>query len=132
MKALFPKGCRALGFVILALSIFVPFILFFLGMVTDNNLSLIKACIKVLCIVGALLLFFSMRRFEGENIEKYRTKAVSVGLVLTLIYLVISLVYNLSIGNNAYTDSSSFLIFLILTDISLEYFVIKDGYNRTK
>lgn len=132
MKALFPENCRALGFVVLALAVFGPFILFFMGGLVDSNLALVKAIVKVLCIVGALLLFFSMRKGEGKGIEHLRVKALSLGLIFTTLFLILSLIYNVAIGNMGYIDSSSFLIFLILSDICLEYFVIRNNYNQLK
>ena len=37
MKALFPVFCRPLGYVVLLLALFLPFILVMQGLVTDRN-----------------------------------------------------------------------------------------------
>ena len=46
MKALLPVFCRPLGYVILVISMFIPFLLLMQGMVTDSNLLFYKECIK--------------------------------------------------------------------------------------
>ena len=48
MKALLPVFCRPLGYVILVISMFIPFLLLMQGMVTDSNLLFYKECIKLL------------------------------------------------------------------------------------
>ena len=50
MKALLPVFCRPLGYVILVISMFIPFLLLMQGMVTDSNLLFYKECIKLLMI----------------------------------------------------------------------------------
>ena len=130
MKALFPGNCRMLGFAILALAIFTPFLLFFVGVLTDENLQMVKSSVRIVSIAGALMLFFSRRKNEGELIEKLRVKSLGFSLILTFIYLFMMLVYHLSIGDVGYVDSSSFLIFIVISDICLEYFVVKSNYNR--
>ena len=52
MKALLPVFCRPLGYVILVISMFIPFLLLMQGMVTDSNLLFYKECIKLLMILG--------------------------------------------------------------------------------
>ena len=47
MKALFPVFCRPLGYVVLLLALFLPFILVMQGLVTDRNLLLYKECTKL-------------------------------------------------------------------------------------
>lgn len=130
MKALFPKNCRLVAFILFAIAIFTPFILFFTNVLTDYNLQLVKSSVLMICMVSALLLFFSKRKSEGENTEKLRAKSLNASLLLTFIYLFISLIYHLSIGDVNHIDSSSFLMFLIISDICLEYFVVKSNYNK--
>ena len=42
MKALLPVYCRPLGYVVLLVALFIPFILVMRGVVTDHNLLFIK------------------------------------------------------------------------------------------
>ena len=43
MKALLPVYCRPLGYVVLLVALFTPFILVMRGVVTDHNLLFYKA-----------------------------------------------------------------------------------------
>ena len=61
MKALLPVFCRPLGYVILVISMFIPFLLLMQGMVTDSNLLFYKECIKLLMILGAMMLYHVMK-----------------------------------------------------------------------
>ena len=47
MKALLPVFCRPLGYVILVISMFIPFLLLMQGMVTDSNLLFYKELLSV-------------------------------------------------------------------------------------
>ena len=44
MKALLPVYCRPLGYVVLLVALFIPFILVMQGVVTDTNLLFYKEC----------------------------------------------------------------------------------------
>ena len=46
MKALLPVFCRPLGYVILVISMFIPFLLLMQGMVTDSNYYFIKSVLN--------------------------------------------------------------------------------------
>ena len=46
MKALLPVYCRPLGYVVLLVALFIPFILVMQGVVTDTNLLFYKECTK--------------------------------------------------------------------------------------
>lgn len=121
MRSIFPQYCRLLGYAILAAPILF-FILFWqTGYLTDQNLLLIKAASKLIWIMGALLLFFAKRDHE-EVVSKQRSRAILFGMILTIIYLFGSMIYHISIQDHTYSDSSSFLIFLILSNGSLEFY----------
>ena len=62
MKALLPVYCRPLGYVVIALALFMPFIMLLLGRVTDANLLFYKECSKLLMMLGALLIIFALTR----------------------------------------------------------------------
>ena len=46
MKALLPVYCRPLGYVVLLVALFIPFILVMQGVVTDTNLLFYKPKIR--------------------------------------------------------------------------------------
>ena len=56
MKAMLPLFCRPLGYVILLVSLFLPFMMVMQGAITDSNLLFYKECIKLLRMVGALMI----------------------------------------------------------------------------
>ena len=67
MKALFPVFCRPLGYVVLLLALFLPFILVMQGLVTDRNLLLYKECTKLLMMAGCLLIIFALSKNESRS-----------------------------------------------------------------
>ena len=70
MKALLPVYCRPLGYVILIVALFLPFILVMMGKVTDTNLLFYKECTKLLMIVGAYDPFcFLKEREPGDRTD---------------------------------------------------------------
>ena len=72
MKALFPVFCRPLGYVVLLLALFLPFILVMQGLVTDRNLLLYKECTKLLMMAGCLLIIFALSKNESRETEQIR------------------------------------------------------------
>ena len=71
------------------------------GMVTDSNLLFYKECIKLLMILGAMMIIFALSRNEGRETEIIRNKATR-NAIMTV-------------------DTSSFLIFLIINVLCLEF-----------
>ena len=59
MRALLPVYCRPLGYFIIALALFLPFIFLLWGKVTDANLLFYKECSKLLMMMGALMIIFA-------------------------------------------------------------------------
>ena len=64
MKALLPVYCRPLGYVVLLVALFIPFILVMQGVVTDTNLLFYKECTKLLMMAGCLLIIFALSKNE--------------------------------------------------------------------
>ena len=60
MKALLPVYCRPLGYCIIALALFLPFLMVMMGRVTDANLLFYKECSKLLMMLGALMIIFAL------------------------------------------------------------------------
>ena len=121
MKALLPVFCRPLGYVILVISMFIPFLLLMQGMVTDSNLLFYKECIKLLRILGAMMIIFALSRNEGRETEIIRNKATRNAIFLTVLFLFGGMLYRVATGDIMTVDTSSFLIFLIINVLCLEF-----------
>ena len=121
MKALLPVFCRPLGYVILVISMFIPFLLLMQGMVTDSNLLFYKECIKLLMILGAMTIIFALSRNEGRETEIIRNKATRNAIFLTVLFLFGGMLYRVATGDIMTVDTSSFLIFLIINVLCLEF-----------
>lgn len=130
MKALLPVYCRILGYAILLVSIFAPFILVLYGWVTDENLLLCKEIIKLFMIVGLLMILLAYTKKEDAETELIRVKAMRNAFFLTIIYIFISMLYRLYIGNKELLDTSSFLIFMAINVICLEFGLKKAAVDR--
>ena len=121
MKALLPVFCRPLGYVILVISMFIPFLLLMQGMVTDSNLLFYKERIKLLMILGAMMIIFALSRNEGRETEIIRNKATRNAIFLTVLFLFGGMLYRVATGDIMTVDTSSFLIFLIINVLCLEF-----------
>ena len=127
MKALLPVFCRPLGYVILFVSLFIPFLLVMQGMVTDSNLLFYKECTKLLMMLGAVMILFALSRNEGRETEIIRNKATRNAIFLTVLFLFGGMLYRVATGDIMTVDTSSFLIFLIINVLCLD-FVIKNAH----
>ncbi|RGN42895.1 MULTISPECIES: hypothetical protein [unclassified Bacteroides] len=125
MKALLPAYCRLLGYAILLLSIFSPFILMMYGIITDENLLLCKEIIKLFMIVGLLMILLAYTKNENEETEVIRVKAMRNAFFITIIYIFVSMLFRLYKGSNELMDTSSFLIFMAMNVICLEFGIKK-------
>lgn len=125
MKALLPAYCRLLGYAILLLSIFSPFILMMYGIITDDNLLLCKEIIKLFMIVGLLMILLAYTKNENEETEVIRVKAMRNAFFITIIYIFVSMLFRLYKGSTELMDTSSFLIFMAMNVICLEFGIKK-------
>lgn len=123
MNHIFPQYCRLLGYAVLAFPILFFILLWQLGFLTDFNLLLVKSSAKLIWILGAILLLFAKRSNE-EQIKQYRAKALLSGIGLTTVFLFISMMYHIYNQHIDYSDSSSFLIFLILSNACFEFYTL--------
>lgn len=130
MKALLPVYCRILGYAILLLSIFVPFGLVMYGVVTDTNLLFYKEVIKLFMIVGLLMVLLAYTKNENGETEKIRINAMRNALWLTIAYVLISMLVRLYNGNISSPDTSSFIIFMAINVICLEYGIKKAKIDK--
>lgn len=112
MKALLPVFCRPLGYVILVISMFIPFLLLMQGMVTDSNLLFYKECIKLLMILGAMMIILLYHVMKVVKQRLYGTKLL-VMLFSDCAFLFGGMLYRVATGDIMTVDTSSFLIFLL-------------------
>lgn len=127
MKPLFPVFCRPLGYGVMALGLFLPMLMVMLGRVTDHNLLFYKECAKILLMVGALLIIFALTRDESKETEAIRNGATRNAFFLTVIFLFLSMLYHVWQGALLHVDTSSFLIYLVMNIVCLEY-----GLNKRR
>lgn len=130
MKALLPVYCRPLGYFIIALALFLPFLMLMMGRVTDANLLFYKECSKLLMMLGALMIIFALSRHESAETEKVRNRAVRNAMFLTVLYIFGIMLYRVAKGDIATVESSSFLIFLIMNVLCLEFGLKKSSVDR--
>ena len=121
MKALLPVYCRPLGYVILIVALFLPFILVMMGKVTDTNLLFYKECTKLLMIVGALMILFAFSKNESRETEQIRNLATRNAIFLTVLFVFGGMLYRVATGDLVAVDTSSFLTFLVINVLCLEF-----------
>lgn len=130
MKALLPVYCRPLGYVVLLLALFIPFILVMQGMVTDRNLLFYKECTKLLMMAGCLLILFAFTKNESRETEQIRNAAVRNAIFLTFMFVFFGMLWRVMQGDMINVDTSSFLTFLIFNVLSLEFGLKKAFVDR--
>lgn len=121
MKALLPVYCRPLGYVILIVALFLPFILVMMVKVTDTNLLFYKECTKLLMIVGALMILFAFSKNESRETEQIRNLATRNAIFLTVLFVFGGMLYRVATGDLVTVDTSSFLTFLVINVLCLEF-----------
>lgn len=127
MKCLLPVFCRPLGYAVIVLGLFCPFLLFMTGSVTDENIVLVRESSKLLMMAGACMILFALKKDESEETEKIRVAAMRNALFITILYVFINMVYRVYKGDILNMNTSSFLIFLIMNVICLEF-----GINKAR
>ncbi|MDR0972678.1 MAG: hypothetical protein LBM61_01665 [Prevotellaceae bacterium] len=130
MKALLPPFCRPMGYIVLAIAVCLPFLMYFTGRMTDDNLMFYKECAKLLLMFGALMTLLALCKDESHQTEQIRIWATRAAILLTVFFLFAQMLYHLTIRHVAYTDGSSFLIFLILNILCLEFGIEKLKLNQ--
>ncbi|MCD8166971.1 MAG: hypothetical protein LUE93_13185, partial [Bacteroides sp.] len=83
MKGLLPVFCRPLGYAIIVIGLFCPFLLFMAGNVTNENIILIRECSKLLMMVGAFMILFALKKDESAETEKIRVVAMRSAMFIT-------------------------------------------------
>lgn len=130
MKAMLPVFCRPLGYIILMLSLFFPFLLVMQGAVTDSNLLFYKECTKLLMMLGALMILLALTKNESQETERIRVNAMRYAVFLTIIVIFGGMLYRVAVGDLISVDTSSFLTFLIINVLCLEYGIKKATVDK--
>ena len=99
MRALLPVYCRPLGYFIIALALFLPFIFLLWGKVTDANLLFYKECSKLLMMMGALMIIFALTKNENKEIEQVRNKSTRNAIFLTVLFIFGGMLYRVAQGD---------------------------------
>ena len=123
MKALLPVYCRPLGYVVLLVALFIPFILVMQGVVTDTNLLFYKECTK-------LLMIFALSKNESRETEQIRNSAVRNAIFLTFLFVFGGMLWRVMQGDVINVDTSSFLTFLVFNVLCLEFGLKKALVDR--
>lgn len=130
MKALLPVYCRSLGYFVIALALFLPFLMLMIGKMTDGNLLFYKECSKLLMMLGAMMILFAFTKNESKETEQIRNKATRNAIFLTVLFIFGGMLYRVWKGDIMSVDTSSFLIFLILNILCLEFGIKKATVDR--
>lgn len=130
MKALFPVFCRPLGYVVLLIALFIPFLLVMQEIVTDRNLLFYKECTKLLMMAGCLLILFALTKNENSVTEHIRNSAVRNAILLTFLFIFGGMLWRVVEGDVVNVDTSSFLTFLIINVLCLEFGLKKALVDR--
>jgi hypothetical protein len=131
MKPLLPVFCRPLGYVVLIISVFLPFVLALSKVITDSNLLFYKESTKVVMMAGALMILLALYKNEGEETSRIRVKAIRNAVFLTVIFLCSGMIYRTATGESpSNIDNSSFLVFLIINVICLEFGIKKAAIDK--
>ena len=130
MKALLPVYCRPLGYFVIALALFLPFLMLMIGKMTDGNLLFYKECSKLLMMLGAMMILFAFTKTESKETEQIRNKATRNAIFLTVLFIFGGMLYRVWKGDIMSVDTSSFLIFLILNILCLEFGIKKATVDR--
>ncbi len=130
MKALLPVFCRPLGYFVIALALFLPFLMLMVGKMTDGNLLFYKECSKLLMMLGAVMILFAFTKNESKETEQIRNQATRNAIFLTVLFIFGGMLYRVWKGDIMSVDTSSFLIFLILNVLCLEFGIKKATVDR--
>ena len=130
MKALLPVYCRPLGYFVIALALFLPFLMLMIGKMTDGNLLFYKECSKLLMMLGAVMILFAFTKNESKETEQIRNQATRNAIFLTVLFIFGGMLYRVWKGDIMSVDTSSFLILLILNVLCLEFGIKKATVDR--
>jgi len=108
----------------------MPFLMYFMGRVSDANVLFYKECTKLLMMLGAVMIIFALNKNESKELEQVRGKAMRNAIFMTIIFIFGGMLYRVSKGDMTSVDSSSFLTFLLLNVLCLEFGIKKAQVDR--
>lgn len=111
-------------------SVFVPLVMFMLGMINDSNLLFTKAAIKLLIWFSLFMIFLARAKEENEETSRIRVKAVSRALYLLAVYYVVMLIKGVYDGNLESADNSIAIVYMAFNVICLEFGLQKRRTDR--
>ena len=114
----------------IALALFLPFLMLMIGKMTDGNLLFYKECSKLLMMLGAVMILFAFTKNESKETEQIRNQATRNAIFLTVLFIFGGMLYRVWKGDIMSVDTSSFLIFLILNVLCLEFGIKKATVDR--
>lgn len=130
MKALLPTFFRPVGYIVLLICLFLPFLLVMWNIIDDSNLLFFKEANKLLMMIGALMILLAANKNETEEVGKIRVKSIRYAVFLTIVFLFGGMLYRLYTNSIDAVDSSSFLIFLIINVLCLEFGIKKAAVDK--
>lgn len=130
MKALLPIFCRPLGYLVLVLAVFLPFLFVMSGKVTDNNLVFYKECSKLLMMFGSLMVLLALTKKESAETEQIRIISTRAAVFITVIFLFVATLLHITQKHLMDVGTSSFLIFLIINVLCLEFNLKKAAIEK--
>lgn len=130
MKAILPKFCRPLGYGMIGLALFLPFVMFLAGRVTDANLLLYKECVKLLMMIGAFMIFFAYTADENEEVSRLRGQAARNAILITIVFIFGTMIYRVYKHDFHAATSSTFLIYLLIQVLCWEFELNKRRINE--
>ena len=114
----------------IALALYLPFLMLMIGKMTDGNLLFYKECSKLLMMLGAVMILFAFTKNESKETEQIRNQATRNAIFLTVLFIFGGMLYRVWKGDIMSVDTSSFLIFLILNVLCLEFGIKKATVDR--
>ena len=80
--------------------------------------------------LGAMMILFAFTKNESKETEQIRNKATRNAIFLTVLFIFGGMLYRVWKGDIMSVDTSSFLIFLILNVLCLEFGIKKATVDR--
>ena len=84
----------------------------------------------ILMMLGAMMILFAFTKNESKETEQIRNKATRNAIFLTVLFIFGGMLYRVWKGDIMSVDTSSFLIFLILNILCLEFGIKKATVDR--
>ncbi len=119
-----------MGYVLLILSVFAPFMLFMFGMIHNDNLLFTKAAVKLLVWFSLFLIFLARVKGENEETSAIRVKSVCYAIYLLGIYYILMLARGVYHGSVEEADNSIGIIYMVFNVLCLEFCLQKKRVDR--